>query len=111
MLVFANKQDIAGSLTSAEIAEVGSSCSLFASADPPAKQALQLSLLTSHTSTIQPCCARSAATEEPDKRIWVGLDWVVKEVGRRVYYGSGGGVLETKADEGEPGMREGTVVG
>lgn len=70
-----------------------------------------MSLLTSHTSTIQPCCARSAVTEEPDQRIWEGLDWVVKEVGRRVYYGSGGGVLETKVEEGAGEMTEAAVVG
>ncbi|KAM0752612.1 ARF/SAR superfamily [Meredithblackwellia eburnea MCA 4105] len=73
LLVFANKQDIKGSLTSEEISE-----------------ALQLASLTSHVSHIQPCSARG---ETDDRRIWDGLDWVVREVGRRVYYGSGGGVL------------------
>ncbi|KAK4699631.1 ADP-ribosylation factor-like protein 2, partial [Phenoliferia sp. Uapishka_3] len=75
LLVFANKQDIKGSLTSEEIAE-----------------ALQLDQLTSHTSHIQPCSAKGGS-EGDDQRIWQGLDWVVKEVGRRVYYGSGGGTL------------------
>lgn len=51
-------------------------------------QALQLDSLVSHTSHIQPCSARSSTGE--DTRIKEGLDWVVKEVGRRVYYGTGG---------------------
>ncbi|ORY91768.1 ADP-ribosylation factor family-domain-containing protein [Leucosporidium creatinivorum] len=75
LLVFANKQDIAGGMTSEEISE-----------------ALQLPLLVSHTSHIQACSARSASTTEGDQRIWDGLDWVVKEVARRVYYGTGGGM-------------------
>lgn len=54
-------------------------------------QALQLSSLTSHTSHIQPCSARSASTNDGDQRIWEGLDWVVNECGKRVYYGRGGG--------------------
>lgn len=56
-------------------------------------QALQLSLLTSHTSTIKACSARSITTLEGDRRIWAGLDWVVAEVSQRVYYGTGGGAL------------------
>ncbi|SCV70581.1 BQ2448_3343 [Microbotryum intermedium] len=81
LLVLANKQDISGALTSQEIAD-----------------ALELSSLRSHTSTIIPCSARleaaaaDAAGESGrpgDPRIWKGLDWIVTEVGKRVYYGVG----------------------
>ncbi|SCZ97926.1 BZ3500_MvSof-1268-A1-R1_Chr7-3g09641 [Microbotryum saponariae] len=81
LLVLANKQDISGALTSEEIAD-----------------ALELYSLRSHTSTIIPCSARlepaitvasSEASRPGDPRIWKGLDWIVTEVGRRVYYGVG----------------------
>ncbi|SGY12409.1 BQ5605_C011g06499 [Microbotryum silenes-dioicae] len=81
LLVLANKQDISGALTSEEIAD-----------------ALELCSLRSHTSTIMPCSARlepavsvasSEASRPGDPRIWKGLDWIVTEVGRRVYYGVG----------------------
>ncbi|BGP23729.1 ADP-ribosylation factor-like protein 2 [Rhodotorula toruloides] len=95
LLVFANKQDIANAMTVKEISS-----------------ALELSALSSsHHWTIQPCSARyarlaphsSASSDSPtpsiatssssplavkvDPRIMEGLDWVVAEVGSRVYYG------------------------
>ncbi|GAA5927447.1 ADP-ribosylation factor-like protein 2 [Sporobolomyces koalae] len=90
LLVFANKQDIPGSLTPAEISD-----------------ALDLaSLSNSHRWSIQPCSARflspslSTTSSPPcpppeptpkrtsltDPRISKGLDWVVQEVASRVYY-------------------------
>lgn len=62
-------------------------------------QALGLAELTSHTCHIQACSARdngatpSGGPGRGDERIWAGLDWVVAEVGRRVYYGTGGKAL------------------
>ncbi|KWU47289.1 GTP-binding protein [Rhodotorula sp. JG-1b] len=68
LLVFANKQDIRGAMTSDEI-----------------EQALDLpTLSSSHRWSIQPCSARFSA----DPRILAGLDWVTTEVGSRVYYGT-----------------------
>ncbi|GAA5892783.1 ADP-ribosylation factor-like protein 2 [Sporobolomyces salmoneus] len=92
LLVFANKQDIPNSMTPSEISA-----------------ALELeSLTSSHKWTIQPCSARYSspsqasstnssgtngtiegkAQSETDPRILEGLDWVVKEVAGRVYYGT-----------------------
>ncbi|GAA5874890.1 hypothetical protein JCM3774_006560 [Rhodotorula dairenensis] len=102
LLVFANKQDIRGAMSSDEIS-----------------QALDLATLSSsHRWTIQPCSARlvtpirdaaapaSNPQTEPhaavksasstlaishrsaDPRILAGLDWVTTEVGSRVYYGT-----------------------
>ncbi|TKA57798.1 ADP-ribosylation factor-like protein 2 [Rhodotorula sp. CCFEE 5036] len=106
LLVFANKQDIRGAMSSEEI-----------------EQALDLpTLSSSHRWSIQPCSARfvaqttdnsssSPSTRPPtddsapdtsakakpllsvshqsaDPRILAGLDWVTHEVGSRVYYGT-----------------------
>jgi len=95
LLVFANKQDIQGAMTTSEISD-----------------ALCLPSMTSHACHILACSARATATATTtntataagagqttpsaargDQRIWQGLDWVVAEVGRRVYYGTGGEAL------------------
>ncbi|BGP31069.1 ADP-ribosylation factor-like protein 2 [Rhodotorula toruloides] len=105
LLVFANKQDIANAMTVDEISS-----------------ALELSSLSSsHHWTIQPCSARyarltassppssdspdapaasaspSASIPKVDPRIMKGLDWVVAEVGSRVYYGVQNSVLAPEA--------------
>lgn len=60
-------------------------------------QALQLSSLVSHTSHIQACSARIEGDfSKGDDRIWAGLDWIVQEVGKRVYYGTGEAAIEPK---------------
>ncbi|GAA6004768.1 hypothetical protein JCM11491_002222 [Sporobolomyces phaffii] len=70
LLVFANKQDIPGAMSTSEISS-----------------ALQLDELTdSHHWSIHPCSARFADGTDP--RIVSGLDWVVAEVATRVYYGT-----------------------
>ncbi|KAM0788682.1 hypothetical protein ACM66B_002779 [Microbotryomycetes sp. NB124-2] len=93
LLVFANKQDIPGSLTCQEISN-----------------ALELDSLKSHKCHVLPCSARSSSSSfssssssttasavqshldlqdrnDADERLWQGLDWVVQEMETRVYYG------------------------
>ncbi|KDN48100.1 hypothetical protein RSAG8_03116, partial [Rhizoctonia solani AG-8 WAC10335] len=70
LLVFANKQDIMGSMSDAEI-----------------KEALDLPSIRSHHWKIQPC---SAVTGE---NVQAGLEWAVSDVAKRVYWG----VIEEKA--------------
>ncbi|KAI0786507.1 GTP-binding protein [Abortiporus biennis] len=64
LLVFANKQDIEGSMTSSEIAS-----------------ALDLPSIKSHHWKIWPC---SAVTGE---NLVTGLNWIVDDVANRIYYG------------------------
>ncbi|CAE6391270.1 unnamed protein product [Rhizoctonia solani] len=64
LLVFANKQDITGSMSDAEI-----------------KEALDLPSIRSHHWKIQPC---SAVTGE---NVQAGLEWAVSDVAQRVYWG------------------------
>ncbi|KAL7413119.1 ARF/SAR [Mrakia frigida] len=68
LLIFANKQDVRNSMSSAEI-----------------KEALDLPSIKSHRWRIQPC---SAVTGE---NLVEGLDWVVNDVAGRLYYGISGG--------------------
>ncbi|PPQ68367.1 hypothetical protein CVT26_005930 [Gymnopilus dilepis] len=63
LLIFANKQDLQGSMTEAEI-----------------RDALDLTSITTHRWTIWPC---SAVTGE---NLVSGLDWVVNDVAGRLYY-------------------------
>ncbi|KLO17472.1 ARF/SAR superfamily [Schizopora paradoxa] len=63
LLVFANKQDIQGSMTDEEI-----------------KEALDLPSIKSHNWKIWPCSARTG------ENLKTGLDWIVKDVARRLYY-------------------------
>ncbi|CAE6429523.1 hypothetical protein ACGC1H_000907 [Rhizoctonia solani] len=70
LLVFANKQDITGSMSDAEI-----------------KEALDLPAIRSHHWKIQPC---SAVTGE---NVQAGLEWAVSDVAQRVYWG----VIEERA--------------
>ncbi|ORX40848.1 putative ADP-ribosylation-like factor [Kockovaella imperatae] len=63
LLVFANKQDLSGSMTLHEI-----------------RQALELDLVQSHKWLIHPCSAYTA--EGLDS----GIDWVVKQVAGRLYW-------------------------
>ncbi|OBZ71978.1 ADP-ribosylation factor-like protein 2 [Grifola frondosa] len=63
LLIFANKQDIMGSMTSAEI-----------------RDALDLVSIKSHHWKILPCSAITG------QNLVVGLDWVVGDVAGRLYY-------------------------
>jgi len=63
LLVFANKQDIQGSMTDEEI-----------------KEALDLPSIKSHNWKIWPCSARTG------ENLTTGLNWIVKDVARRLYY-------------------------
>ncbi|TDL29016.1 ARF/SAR superfamily [Rickenella mellea] len=63
LLVFANKQDINGSMTDAEI-----------------RDALDLPNIKSHNWKIWPCSAVTG------KNLVTGLDWVVGDIARRLYY-------------------------
>jgi len=65
LLVFANKQDISGSMTPAQI-----------------QMALDLDSITTHVWKIQSC---SAVTGE---NLEAGLAWVVGEIAQRLYYSS-----------------------
>ncbi|KAG6853717.1 ADP-ribosylation factor-like protein 2 [Blastosporella zonata] len=65
LLVFANKQDLQGSLSAAEI-----------------QQALDLGVITTHHWKIWPCSAVTGAN------LVEGLDWVVGDVATRLYYSS-----------------------
>ncbi|TEB29541.1 GTP-binding protein [Coprinellus micaceus] len=65
LLIFANKQDLPGSMSEAQIRDV-----------------LDLSSIKSHNWTIWPC---SAVTGE---NLVTGLDWVVKDAANRLYYSS-----------------------
>ncbi|KAJ9122465.1 ADP-ribosylation factor-like protein 2 [Naganishia vaughanmartiniae] len=65
LLVFANKQDLDGSMSLTEI-----------------RDALDLESIQSHRWLVQPC---SAYTGE---HLVDGLDWVVQDVASRVYYGT-----------------------
>ncbi|KAL7420891.1 ADP-ribosylation factor-like protein 2 [Cryptotrichosporon argae] len=63
LLVFANKQDLAGSLSLAEI-----------------RDALELAAIVSHTWKIVPCSAVTGAGLD------AGLDWLIAEVAGRLYW-------------------------
>lgn len=63
ILVLANKQDIAGAMSSVDI-----------------RQHLQLDSIQTHSWRIQPC---SAVTGD---NILTGIDWAVKDVASRTYY-------------------------
>ncbi|ETW84438.1 hypothetical protein HETIRDRAFT_381968 [Heterobasidion irregulare TC 32-1] len=65
LLIFANKQDIFGSMTDDEITE-----------------ALELQSIKSHEWKIWPCSAVTG------KNLIEGLDWVVNDVAGRLYYSS-----------------------
>jgi len=67
LLVYANKQDLDGSLSVQEI-----------------REALNLNDLTTHHWKILPCSAVLGTN------LIEGLDWVVDEVAGRIYYGFGG---------------------
>jgi len=63
LLVFANKQDLQGSMTDAEI-----------------RDALDLASIITHRWKIWPCSAVTGAN------LVSGLDWVVNDVAGRLYY-------------------------
>lgn len=69
LLIFANKQDIQGSMSFAEI-----------------RDALELLSIKSHQWTILPC---SAVTGQ---NLVEGLDWVVDDVANRIYYSTASAV-------------------
>lgn len=68
LLVFANKQDIGGSMTDSEI-----------------REALDLPSIKTHHWRIEAC---SAIRGEHVKGLWEGINWVVTDVARRLYWGS-----------------------
>lgn len=71
LLIYANKQDIPGALSAAQIGS-----------------ALNLAQL-GRPFHIQACSAKPTQEgEEPDIRIWEGLDWLVDQVAQRSYYKS-----------------------
>lgn len=81
-MIFANKQDIQGSMSSTEIRDVRPINNL-----PPflltcVSQALDLDSIRSHQWRILPC---SAVTGQ---NLIEGLDWVVGDVANRLYYGT-----------------------
>ncbi|KAM5540569.1 hypothetical protein V8D89_005600 [Ganoderma adspersum] len=78
LLVFANKQDIQGSMSSLEI-----------------RDALDLQSIQTHQWRILPCSAITG------QNLVQGLDWVVGEVASRLYYSSTDAATESwKSDEG-----------
>ncbi|TNY19082.1 GTP-binding protein [Rhodotorula diobovata] len=104
LLVFANKQDIASAMTSEEISVALDLPALTSShhwsiqpcsarfslvSSPPSTSPSEplLSPTTSTTSTATPSPS-ALPRKGADPRIMLGLDWVVGEVGSRVYYGS-----------------------
>lgn len=72
--MFANKQDIAGSMTGEEI-----------------RQALVLDAITTHAWRIQPCSAMTGANLLP------GIDWAVEDVGQRMYFAGRRGAAPEEA--------------
>ena len=76
ILIFANKQDIVGALSAEEI-----------------RRALALDAISSHAWRIQPCSAATGA------QLGAGVDWAVEDVGRRMYFGGGGGVAPPEASK------------
>jgi ADP-ribosylation factor-like protein 2 len=63
LLIFANKQDVSGAMTPQEI-----------------REQLRLDSIKTHTWHIQPCSALTG------QNVLEGLDWVVSEIGHRLYY-------------------------
>jgi ADP-ribosylation factor-like protein 2 len=63
LLIFANKQDVSGAMTPQEI-----------------REQLRLDSIKTHTWHIQPCSALTG------QNVLEGLDWVVSEIGQRLYY-------------------------
>ncbi|PPQ81096.1 LOW QUALITY PROTEIN: hypothetical protein CVT25_014559 [Psilocybe cyanescens] len=83
LLVFANKQDLQGSMTDAEIRDIHiclpvSGAVLIMAWWPI--QALDLTSITTHRWRIWPCSAVTGAN------LVSGLDWVVSDVAGRLYY-------------------------
>ncbi|EJF63112.1 GTP-binding protein [Dichomitus squalens] len=86
LLVFANKQDIQGSMSSAEI-----------------RDALDLLSIQSHQWRILPCSAMTG------QNLVEGLDWVVGEVASRLYYSSTDAAAGTWQSEGGVSAQRATV--
>ncbi|KAL1687230.1 ADP-ribosylation factor family-domain-containing protein [Schizophyllum commune] len=86
LLIFANKQDLPGSMSSAEISEVRLYFILLllhlSSSHALSLLAIDLPPIHSHNWKIQSC---SAVTGE---NLLEGLDWVVNDVAGRLYYGA-----------------------
>jgi ADP-ribosylation factor-like protein 2 len=92
--VLANKQDIGGAQSAAEIREARhASCPILRYAPLTRPQALDLDGIKSHTWRIMSC---SAVTGH---NLVAGLDWVVGDVAGRLYYSSTVSPLEPR---GEP---------
>ena len=97
LLVFANKQDLSGSMTLEEIRQVSRFIPLTRmAADGTSLQALQLDLIQSHKWLIYPCSAYSG------QGLSAGLDWVVKQVAGRLYWSG----LQPAAASNIPGLDE-----
>jgi hypothetical protein len=85
LLVFANKQDIQGSMPVSEIRDVSSCCSIMKPMIDWLRwltKALDLRLIKSHHWKIWSC---SAVTGD---NLVEGLDWVVDDIAGRLYYSS-----------------------
>ncbi|KAI0773706.1 ADP-ribosylation factor family-domain-containing protein [Fomes fomentarius] len=82
LLIFANKQDIQGSMSSAEI-----------------RDAIDLNSIKSHQWRILPCSAMTG------QNLLEGLDWVVNDVANRIYYGTTAAAADTWHTAGGEGGR------
>lgn len=82
LLVFANKQDIGGALTSSEI-----------------RTALDLDGIKSHQWSIMPCSAVTGYN------ILEGINWAVEDVAGRLYYGATSGAPLTLAEPFPPAQK------
>lgn len=98
MLVFANKQDINGALTSAEIRTVSSIIPAFCDEYRRLTllQALDLDGIKSHQWSIMSCSAVTGYN------IVEGINWVVEDVAERLYYGATSGSAPPLAAQPPP---------
>ncbi|PIL36617.1 hypothetical protein GSI_00306 [Ganoderma sinense ZZ0214-1] len=87
LLVFANKQDIQGSMSSLEI-----------------RDALDLQSIQTHQWRILPCSAMTG------QNLVEGLDWVVGEVASRLYYSSTDAATGSWKSDGTPQPAQAVVV-
>lgn len=93
--MLANKSDIEGAMTSAQIRQVHPLLPTLNNADDV--QALELDSIKSHAWKIQACSAKTG------ENLLEGFDWVTKEVSNRLYYGTAIGwsaVVDTGPMEG-----------
>jgi ADP-ribosylation factor-like protein 2 len=100
LLVFANKQDLQGSMTSPEIRDVSHHSVLIVDQErftDCSSQILDLPSIRSHTWKIIPCSAVTGAN------LVEGLDWIVSDVAKRLYYSTTVSVSHEAPRVAEPG--------